>query len=54
VELMASADTGEAWYEKWWVWTIAGVVVAGATAGIVLGATGGDTMPSSDWVVGLE
>jgi len=54
VELMPSAEGEEAWYEKWWVWTIAGVVVAGATAGIVLGATGGDTMPDSDWVVGLE
>ncbi|MBN1770616.1 MAG: PEGA domain-containing protein [Deltaproteobacteria bacterium] len=53
VELFPIADEGEAWYEKWWVWTIAAVVVAGATTGIVLGATGGETMPDSDWTVGL-
>jgi tetratricopeptide (TPR) repeat protein len=53
VELFPVPEAEEAWYEKWWVWTIAGVVVAGATTGIVLGATGGDTMPDSDWVVGL-
>lgn len=53
VELFPVPEAGEPWYEKWWVWTIAGVVVAGATAGIVLGATGGETMPDSDWVIGL-
>ena len=25
----------QAWYQKWWVWTIAGVAVAGATVGAV-------------------
>ena len=28
----------EEWYEKWWVWTLIGVGVAGAvTAGLILG-----------------
>jgi tetratricopeptide (TPR) repeat protein len=54
VELVPLAEAGEEWYEKWWVWTIAGVVIGGATAGIVLGATGGASMPDSDWVIGLQ
>ncbi len=33
------------WYKKWWVWTLAGVVVAGGAAGIVA-MTGGDEIPS--------
>ncbi|NMC72568.1 MAG: PEGA domain-containing protein [Myxococcales bacterium] len=53
VELFPIPEEEEAWYEKWWVWTIAGVVVAGATTGIVLGATGGEEMPDSDWLLGL-
>ena len=53
VELMAAVDGAEAWYEKWWVWVIAGVVVGGATAGIVLGATAGESMPGSGWTVEL-
>ncbi|MCK6552116.1 PEGA domain-containing protein [Myxococcota bacterium] len=32
----------EAWFEKWWVWTIVGVAVAGSTAGIIA-ATSGDS-----------
>ncbi|MBI5486352.1 MAG: PEGA domain-containing protein [Deltaproteobacteria bacterium] len=54
VELVPLPEADEAWYEKWWVWTIAGVVVAGAATGIVLGTMGGDTMPDSDWQVGLQ
>lgn len=54
VDLVAVSADGEPWYEKWWVWTIAGVVVGGAVTGIVLGATGGDTMPASDWTVPLD
>ncbi len=53
VELTAAAEGEEAWYEKWWVWTIAGVVVGGATAGIVLGATAGESMPGSRWTLDL-
>ena len=53
VELAPAPEAAEAWYEKWWVWTIAGVVVGGATAGIVLGATSGESMPDSDWTLGL-
>jgi hypothetical protein len=33
------AAGGSPWYKKWWVWAAAGVVVAGATVGI-LAATG--------------
>jgi tetratricopeptide (TPR) repeat protein len=54
VELMPTAEAEEAWYEKWWVWTIAGVVVAGATTGIVLGTTGGATIPDSSWRIDLN
>lgn len=31
----------EEWYEKWWVWTLVGVAVAGSTAGIVAAASVG-------------
>lgn len=35
-------ETSEPWYKKWWVWTIAGVVVAGAaTATAVMVTRGG-------------
>ena len=27
------------WYKKWWPWTIGGVVVVGAAAGIIYAAT---------------
>jgi hypothetical protein len=30
------------WYKRWWVWTIAGVVVAGATAAAVASTAGPD------------
>jgi tetratricopeptide (TPR) repeat protein len=49
IDLVTAATAEEAWYEKWWVWTIAGVVVAGAVTGVVLGVTGGETMPDSTW-----
>ncbi|MDI7269749.1 MAG: PEGA domain-containing protein, partial [Myxococcota bacterium] len=55
IELVAAAEpVGEdEWYEKWWVWTIAGVVVGGATAGIIIGTTGGEEMPATNWPVTL-
>jgi hypothetical protein len=38
----------KAWYEQWWVWTLAGgVIVAGAVAGIGI-AAGGSEHPSSE------
>jgi hypothetical protein len=49
----AVVEDEEHWYEKWWVWTIAGVVIGGATAGIVLGTVGGDTVPDSSWNLAL-
>jgi hypothetical protein len=33
------------WYKKWWVWTIAGAVVAGAGLGLGLGLRSGGTPP---------
>jgi hypothetical protein len=47
----APAADEESWYEKWWVWTIIGVVVAGATTtGVVLGMGGDpDRIPAADW-----
>jgi hypothetical protein len=29
--------SGSAWYKKWWVWTVAGAVVAGAATGAYFG-----------------
>lgn len=37
-------DTGEAFYETWWFWTLVGVAGAGATAAIVAGTAEGDTI----------
>jgi len=35
--VVQSTESGDAWYSKWWVWTIIGTVVAGGvTAGILL------------------
>ena len=36
VRPMLTPDSGSAWYQKWWVWTIAGVVVAGGVTTAVL------------------
>jgi hypothetical protein len=33
------------WYEEWWVWTIAGAVVAGAAVTAVVLTTGGSAPP---------
>lgn len=38
--------TSEPWYEKWWVWTIVGVAVAGGATAAVLVATSGSDSPS--------
>jgi hypothetical protein len=45
-EEKAEPENGQdaAWYHTWWFWTAMGVVVAGATTGIVLATTG--TEPS--------
>ncbi len=32
----AEVDDGSSWYQKWWVWTLVGVAVAGAVTGVVL------------------
>lgn len=37
-EAPASPDR---WYEKWWVWTIAGVAAAGVAVGVAVAATSG-------------
>jgi hypothetical protein len=40
-------ESGEAWYQKWWVWTIVGVVVVGAGvgAGVALSLPSDATVP---------
>jgi hypothetical protein len=38
------------WYTKWWVWTIAGAVVGGSVAAVVI-ATRGDTGPDPDHII---
>lgn len=37
-----AAGGGTAWYKRWWVWTIAGAVVAGSVAAIVVATSGGE------------
>ena len=39
----AAAVQGSPWYKKWWVWTIVGVVAAGAVAGGIIFATSSQT-----------
>lgn len=39
----AAVSQGSPWYKKWWVWTIVGVVVAGAVTGGILYATSSQT-----------
>ena len=43
---MLTAKAGSAWYEKWWVWAIAGAVVAGGvTAAVVASQPSPSTVP---------
>jgi hypothetical protein len=39
VRTFRMSDKPSAWYEKWWVWTVAGVVVAGAATSVAVLAT---------------
>ncbi|HUU03537.1 MAG TPA: hypothetical protein VM425_19030 [Myxococcota bacterium] len=40
------------WYQSWWFWTAAGVLVAGAvTTGVILGTTGSGTSPSGQVIL---
>ncbi len=42
-----AAERGPAWWESWWFWTAAGVVVAGGVAtGLALGLDAGGSQPS--------
>jgi hypothetical protein len=43
----------ESWYEKWWVWTLIGIAVAGgATAGVILGTRDeGARFPDDTWII---
>jgi hypothetical protein len=37
------------WYKRWWVWTLVGAAVAGATVGVVASQTGGsDRLPRGE------
>lgn len=48
------SELPEAWYEKWWVWTIAGVLVVGATSlGLYYGLSGDENTGSLDVGAGL-
>ncbi|MEE2779733.1 MAG: hypothetical protein VYE15_04355, partial [Myxococcota bacterium] len=40
-----SPRAGRPWYQQWWVWTAAGVVIAGATASAMITLSGGDEDP---------
>jgi hypothetical protein len=41
---------GSAWYKKWWLWTIVGVVVAGGVAGVAIW----QTQPEDSWTLYVE
>ena len=43
----------DAWYRKWWVWTGAGVVVAGAVGTAVALSMDGQETPSSNHTISL-
>ena len=43
---MLALKPGGSWYEKWWVWAIAGAVVAGGvTTAVVLAQPGAKSVP---------
>lgn len=52
----ANFDAPQPWYKKWWVWTIAGVVVAGAIAVPVAMSQAGPGVPTADfnWTLGAR
>ncbi|MBN2498648.1 MAG: hypothetical protein JXR96_28920 [Deltaproteobacteria bacterium] len=47
------APAEPAWYERWWVWTLAGCMLAGAAAGLAAGLCGGDGERGYEGVVTL-
>lgn len=53
VAAAVTAESGSPWYTRWWVWTIAGVVVAGAaTAAIVVATQPNESDVAMSWEVG--
>jgi len=42
------------WYSRWWVWTIAGVVVVGAAVGLGVGLSQSDEPSGSGWDVAFR
>ncbi len=42
------------WYQTWWFWTAAGVVVAGVATGVAVGVTAGDSDRSSAYDIHLN
>jgi hypothetical protein len=41
--------TGKPWYRRWWIWTIAGVVVAGAAIGVGVALARDEPSPRYDF-----
>jgi tetratricopeptide (TPR) repeat protein len=50
-ESRARAGAAAPWYRRWWVWTIAGVVVAGASAGAAYALTRGSDQSRVEVVI---
>jgi len=47
-------DGATPWYQTWWFWTGVGVVVAGATTGIIVGAASGGGVDAIEYNVSLR
>lgn len=46
-------ETERRWYQRWWVWTIVGVALAGGAVGAIVGTTVVDDEPQPDVTVTL-
>jgi hypothetical protein len=51
LEVALEAIPPTPWYEEWWVWTLIGVGVAGATTGITVGVIEAGKAPDATWTV---
>lgn len=48
------AQQGQRWYQKWWVWVIAGAVVTAATVGTVAAVTTSSSSPDETFTIKIR